>query len=186
MTVYGMNFVAPGAGGTTVLFGNAPGAGTTVVGNTILQTTTPPGVDLCGNPVGPTAVGVLNANGFDVLNDAYHYLPALTQETPAAIGKDLELKLEAPGPSTVLLWTGFGAAGFCLPVPPLDGANELFLGTQFVGPPLFSQGEQSFTVSLPSDKDLVGKELPFQGLSIHSFAPLAGSFSNAIQPVIQP
>lgn len=186
VTVYGMNFVAPGGNGATVLFGSVPGSGTTVVGNTIIETTAPAGVDACGNPIGATAVGVLNGNGFDVLDGGYTYLPALTQVTPAALAGTLELKLKSLTPSNVLLWTGGGAAGFCLPIPPFDGSNELFLGVQFIGPIAFSTGEQSFSIAIPNDQGLIGKTLPFQGLSIDSFAPLAGSFTNTVQSVIQP
>lgn len=80
VTITGRGFTAPGAGTTTVLFGNAPAAGVTAINDTTITAASPAGR-------GQVSVTVRNGNG-DSNADVYftYQPPPLANAQPAIIG----------------------------------------------------------------------------------------------------
>lgn len=178
--VIGFGFADPSAGVTGVSFAGAAAGAPTVISNTQVQVTTPPGTGPLENPLAGVEVALANDLGSDSAAEGYTYLPALLDGGPASLsGGELRLAFaDAPGSLAVLSY-GLTIPGVGLPVPPLDGSLEILAAQQLVpGITAALDGTTSWSFPLPDAPQLIGKSLAFQAASLSSLAPLAGSFTN--------
>lgn len=182
VSVVGLHFAAPGAGNTDVFFGGSPGAQVSVANDTRIDVVTPSGTNPHGNPLGAVDVEVVNDLGAGVLADGFTYLPALKLTAPVAVGGSLDLEhVGLPG-STWIVAAGAPVPGLSVPIAPYDGALELVIATQALSPFLHvdGQGFGSFHLPVPNIPTLAGSIFHVQALSIASFAPLSGGFTNSL------
>lgn len=186
--VLGAGFAASAAGATSVRFGGLDAAGVAVISDTQIDVVTPRGSNVHGNPLGAVAVEVENSLGASTLEDGYAYLPALTQDAPAAVGGALALT-HTGGPNGFwVLVVGVPIPGTAIPIPPLEGALEplLFLNVLSSTIPLGPAGQSAFTAPIPANPALAGQTFYFQSTELASFAPLAGGFANVLPVFVLP
>jgi hypothetical protein len=183
LTIHGLGF-----GGQSILaasLGGVPVAGLGVQSDKLLAGTAGNGLStFTGNPLGRTFVSVLGSNGVGVAPQAFTYFPALTLESPALAGANLELGLELGGFGFYVLALGTTIPGFGLPVPGLTGSLELV--TNFLplveATPTFT-GEAQYSVLVPPV--LAGITVHFQALIVTDFVPLTGQFTNSLGVTFQ-
>lgn len=186
--VVGFGFADVLAGTTTVDFGSSMTPSVSVLSNTQLQVSTPPGVDLLGNPLGLVDVSVTNQLGAGTAADAYAYLPALIESGEASIaGGALSLSLHSiPGALAVLSY-GLSLPGVGVPVAPFDGSLTILVG-QVIVPGLepAPDGIVAWEFPLPDDPALTGATIEFQAAALENLAPLGGSFTNTLPITLLP
>lgn len=186
VSVIGWNFLATGAGVTTVEFGNVSGTNVVVTSDTQIQVTVPAGIATgTNNPKGPCDVRVTNGNGTEALTGGFTYQPAVVV-TPAApkLNKPVEFKGGIGSPAFFSSELG-NPIGGGLPFPGLNGSLEILPLITLVPFTQLPTGEIS-TQFLVTDPSVVGIPLEIQGIGITNFAPFTGSFTNSLTVVFQP
>ena len=187
VSVLGFNFTAGGAGSPTVEFGGSAASGVSVVSNTRLTATTPSGLDVNQNPLGPVAVGVANGLGNGSASDAFRYLPAVTVNKPVCVGGpyDATVHTTQPGSLAVLVY-GIPFPPLTINVPPFEGNFVLVNNFKIMGQiKAAPAGFAEYVFPIPDNPALAGVVLDSQALSIDTFAPVGGSFSNVATITIQ-
>ena len=171
-------------GPTTVFFDGTPVVPLTT-SETLVTLQTPIGVNNFGNPLGQIDVDVSHMDGSTTKDDGYVFKPAMLQDTPAQVGQSFQLSLEAEPGDFYVLYLGI-SQGIGIPLKNIDGALEIL-------PPLFqlsplsltATGHKEFTFPLPDDGSLAGVVLEFQNIALTSLNPLAGSFTNKLDVLVE-
>ncbi len=175
VTVSGFNFDKLGAGPSTfVSVGGVPATGVTVVSNTELKFTTPPGL------AGPRLLAIANTYGAVIKSDGFIYAPAVISSPTVMLGGNLDItNYGNPGDT----YTTFVSTSTCvIPAAPY--------GTLLIGPFPFIQllpflpygGTGASLVSLPVPvlPALSGITVHFQSVSLFaSGGPPPGALTNA-------
>lgn len=181
--VRGLRLTAPGQALSGLRFGTqvlpaSPGSAL------LASATAPAGVGPSGNPAGVVSVEPWTGAGEALGGALYRHLPALSQTSPANVGRALTLGLAADPGSFGVLALGQTLPGVVLPLPGYLGAFELTAGfTQLAPLAPLSAGQHSYLFQLPGNPQLAGQTLRLQGLVLTG---LGGSFTNVLSVSIQP
>ena len=185
--LFGTNFLAPGAGALDVAFGGAAAGQASISTNTRAAITTPPGMNLFGNPLAEVDVTPSNLLGSTTTANGFLYTPALVHESPSAVGGRLEMRLQMQPNDVYFLAMGKAIPGFAVPLAPWDGALEIVLNLQVLqsGIPA-PHGTSLFQLDVPDDPNLVGGTLQFQAFVVRDFLTPLGGFSNRLDVTFLP
>ncbi len=153
------------------------------VSDIYLRFATPSGTSALGNPTGVAMVDLFTDDGTFLLQDAFTYLPALTQLAPAVVGKDVPVRFAMNPGETWVLSAGISIPGVGIPVPGFSGVLELVAAAfPVAGPDMSPGGVQDFVFPVPENVALIGSAVDFQGLAIEGFA---GEFSNLLRVPVE-
>ncbi|HKX46250.1 MAG TPA: IPT/TIG domain-containing protein, partial [Planctomycetota bacterium] len=171
--VSGLHFDHLGAGPTLdIVIGSASATDLVVLGDTQVTLKTPPG------DLGPADVRVLNANGFDVLPDAFVFTPAVVAPAQAPIGSSVTLADYGPVGGIFSLWMSPFTTS--IPLPPwgtlLIGPSQLVKVAEQPYPA--PHGVHELVLGVPNDPTLAGLPVHFQAAAVTSLAPLTIVLTN--------
>ena len=180
ITVFGDNFLAPGAGAADVLLAGQFGSLTTVISDNVITTQTPPGEDLLDNPLARTELAVANTLGTDRADEPFLYGPALVGFSHARVGERYELSLYAPPASFYFIAYAGGQPSFGpLTLPPAEGTLDLSGNpVMFVFAKFTATGFEKRVLPIPNDPTLAFLPVEFQGLVLTDPVLFQGSFTN--------
>ncbi len=194
VVVYGLNFAPPGAAQHTVIVGGTSVPITGSITNTSITISTPSGgigtTNACQNPLGRTAITVVDSLGASSISSAFTFLPALTVESPPILGQVGVVRLQAvlPPQQTSVpfsLVIQSQAPGSCVHIGGFGGGLES-LGFEFVVPIATMPGEISLAFPIPPNPALHGATFGLQAAVFTSLPPAAigGQFTNVLTVTI--
>lgn len=187
LELFGFGFTQTSVFGNEVSFGSEAAPVVMTATNTKLRVRTPPGRNEFLNPLGSVPVTVTNSAGSGIAEGVFAYMPALTQTTPAQVGKPTRFSFYGEPGSYWFLFLGQPAPGFEFQVAGIAGTVELPI---FQGLMVNSQhvpsGYGTADIVMPASPIFAGSKLTLQALIITDIAVFSGAFSNVSSSQVFP